>query len=226
MGVAIRVENLRHDYPRNTDAATVHALVDVNLEIAPGAFVILRGPSGSGKSTLLNILGGVEKPTQGRLFLDEIDIAGSDENALTLLRRTRIGYVFQFFNLLPTLTVAENVGFPLALAGVAAAEVRSRTAGVLEEVGLSHRAGHSPAELSGGEMQRAAIGRAIIHRPGLLLADEPTGNLDSRTGDQILDLIRSLHQTHAPTIVMATHSDHAASYGDYALHMTDGRIEE
>ena len=225
MGVAIRIEHLHHDYARSTDTATVHALVDLNLEIEAGAFVILRGASGSGKSTLLSILAGVEKPTSGVVAIDGADITRYDEKALTLLRRSSIGYIFQFFNLLPTLNVEENVAFPLSLSGVPAAEVRERVASVLGEVGLSHRARHSPDELSGGEMQRVAIARAIIHRPGLLLADEPTGNLDSRTGDQILELIRSIHASHRPTVVMATHSDHAATFGDYVLNVTDGRIQ-
>lgn len=226
MDVEIRLESVRHDYARTSGGATVHALRELDLQIPEGAFVVLMGPSGSGKSTLLNILGGVERPTAGKVLFGRKDIASLNETELTLLRRESIGYIFQFFNLLPTLSVEENVGFPLALAGVARNAIRERTAQVLAEVSLSHRATHSPAELSGGEMQRVAIARAIVHEPRLLLADEPTGNLDSRTGDQILELIRTLHERHRPTIVMATHSDHAASYGDYIIRLADGQVVE
>jgi putative ABC transport system ATP-binding protein len=220
----LRMEQVSHDYGGSDDSAAVHVLDAVDLEIATGDFAILMGASGSGKSTLLNLLGAVDRPTRGRLFLGDAETSAMAEPQLTQLRRHSIGYIFQFFNLIPTLNVAENVGFPLALHGVPRKESEARVAEALEEVGLAHRARHYPNELSGGEMQRAAIGRAIVHRPPLLLADEPTGNLDSKTGELILDLIRRIHETRKPTIVMATHSEHAAAIGDYIIRVADGRI--
>ena len=202
----------------------MHVLDDVSLDIASGDFAVLMGASGSGKSTLLNLIGAVDRPTRGQLFLGDAETSAMNESRLTQLRRTEIGFIFQFFNLIPTLSVFENVAFPLSLARRAKSEMRERANEVLESVGLAHRATHYPNELSGGEMQRVAIGRAIVHRPPLLLADEPTGNLDSKTGARILDLIREVHQSYRPTIVMATHSPTAAEYGDYIVRVEDGRI--
>ena len=220
----VRLEHVSHRYGESEEAAAVQVLDDVSLDIASGDFAVLRGASGSGKSTLLNLIGAVDRPTSGRVFLSDDETSSFSETQLTMLRRTKLGFVFQFFNLIPTLTVAENVAFPLALARVDGKETAERIAAALEEVRLTDRAAHYPNELSGGEMQRAAIARAIIHRPALILADEPTGNLDSKTGSAILDLIRSVHEAHRPTIVMATHSDRAASFGDYIVHVTDGRV--
>ena len=199
-------------------------LDDVSCTIASGDFAVLMGASGSGKSTLLNLIGAVDRPTSGRILLDDAETSRMSEKELTLLRRHSIGFIFQFFNLVPTLNVAENVAFPLSLAGVAKQEIADRAAEVLREIGLAHRATHFPNQLSGGEMQRVAIGRAIIHRPLLILADEPTGNLDSHNGETILELIRMVHGAHRPTIVMATHSDRAAARGDYVIEVVDGRI--
>jgi len=213
-----------HDYAGSETSAAVHVLDDVSLDIAAGDFAVLMGASGSGKSTLLNLIGAVDKPTRGQVFLGDVETSSLTESGLTQLRRHKIGFVFQFFNLIPTLDVAENVAFPLSLAGVNRKEIEGRVAASLDEVGLSARAKHYPNELSGGEMQRAAIARAIIHRPSLLLADEPTGNLDSKNGSVILDLIRAIHEKHRPTIVMATHSDRAAAYGDYIVQIADGRV--
>ena len=220
----IFLRDLSHDYGPSEEAGTVHVLDEVSLEIASGDFAVLMGASGSGKSTLLNIIGAVDRPSSGSALLDDVDTARLNESGLTQLRRNTIGFVFQFFNLIPTLTVFENVAFPLALARTAKRETRERATEMLERVGLAHRATHYPNELSGGEMQRVAIGRAIVHRPRLLLADEPTGNLDSKTGIAILDLLRDVHQSMRPTIVMATHSETAAAYGDYVIRMQDGRI--
>jgi putative ABC transport system ATP-binding protein len=200
----------------------VHVLDDVSLDIASGDFAVLMGASGSGKSTLLNLIGAVDQPTRGRVFLGDVETSSLRESELTQLRRHKIGFVFQFFNLIPTLDVAENVGCPLSLAGLR--QIDDRVDAALEEVGLRARASHYPNELSGGEMQRVAIARAIIHRPSLLLADEPTGNLDSKNGMMILDLIRAIHEKHRPTIVLATHSDRAAAYGDYIVQIVDGRV--
>ncbi len=220
----ISLQHVSHDYGPSDESAPVHVLDDVSLEIATGDFAVLMGASGSGKSTLLNLIGAVDRPTHGRVFLGEAETSAFDESQLTALRRTSIGFIFQFFNLIPTLTVLENVAFPLSLAKRPKKEIAGRAAEVLERVGLSHRAKHYPNELSGGEMQRVAIGRAIIHRPPLLLADEPTGNLDSKNGALILDLLREIHGTQKPTIVMATHSDAAAAFGDYIVRVEDGRV--
>jgi putative ABC transport system ATP-binding protein len=220
----IRLEHVTHAYAGSAESAAVQVLDDVCLEIASGDFAVLMGASGSGKSTLLNLIGAVDKPTDGSMFLDDVDTSVLDESRLTMLRRKSIGYIFQFFNLIPTLNVFENVAFPLSLANTSRGEVKSRVAEVLAEVGLENRATHFPNELSGGEMQRVAIARAIIHRPALILADEPTGNLDSKNGEMILDLIRGIHRTRRPTIVMATHSERASAYGDYVVEVADGRL--
>ncbi len=220
----IRLQHVTHAYPGSEETAAVQVLDDVSLEIASGDFAVLMGASGSGKSTLLNLIGAVGKPTAGSVFLDDVDTSALDESRLTMVRRKSIGYIFQFFNLIPTLNVFENVAFPLSLANAPRGEVKSRVAEVLGEVGLVNRATHFPNELSGGEMQRVAIARAVIHRPPLILADEPTGNLDSKNGEMILDLIRGIQRTRRPTIVMATHSERAASYGDYVIELFDGKV--
>jgi len=220
----IRLRHVSHDYGETEDSAAVHVLDDVSLEIASGDFAVLMGASGSGKSTLLNLIGAVDRPTSGQVFLGDQETSAFSENELTRLRRHSIGFIFQFFNLIPTLKVSENVGFPLSLARAGQQEIDERVDAALREVGLQHRASHYPNELSGGEMQRVAIARAIIHRPPLILADEPTGNLDSKNGAAILDLIRTIHGQKHPTVVMATHSDRAAAYGDYIIQVADGRV--
>ena len=222
MQIALR--NVSHDYAPSDESAAVHVLEDVSLDIASGDFAVLMGASGSGKSTLLNLIGAVDQPTSGQVFHGDVETSALSEARLTELRRSSIGFIFQFFNLIPTLNVFENVGFPLALARRPKKEIGERVGEVLERVGLAHRATHFPNELSGGEMQRVAVGRAIVHRPPLILADEPTGNLDSKNGAMILDLIRGIHQALKPTIVMATHSTVAAEYGDYVIEVADGRV--
>ncbi|HJW95176.1 MAG TPA: ABC transporter ATP-binding protein [Thermoanaerobaculia bacterium] len=216
----VKLDHVTHAYAGSDEAAAVQVLDDVSLDIASGDFAVLRGASGSGKSTILNLIGAVDRPTSGRVFLGDLETSALDEAKLTLLRRKSIGFVFQQFNLIPTLTVFENVAFPLALAKTPAKE---RVDAMLERIGLTHRAKHYPSELSGGEMQRVAIGRAVIHRPPLIIADEPTGNLDSKSGVSVLELIRTIHGNERPTIVMATHSDVAASFGDYTIAVADGK---
>lgn len=223
--VHISLRNVSHVYGASDESAPVHVLDGVSLDIASGDFAVLMGASGSGKSTLLNLIGGVDQPTSGQVFIGDTETSTLSESQLTQLRRASIGFIFQFFHLIPTLNVLENVSFPLSLAKRPKREIAERAMEVLQRVGLEKRAKHFPNELSGGEMQRVAIGRAIIHRPPLILADEPTGNLDSRNGELILDLVRDLHASMKPTIVMATHSDIAASYGDYIVRLRDGRIE-
>jgi putative ABC transport system ATP-binding protein len=220
----ISLQHVGHDYGASDESAPVQVLDDVSLEIASGDFAVLMGASGSGKSTLLNLIGAVDRPTRGRVFLGDSETSAFDESRLTMLRRTSIGFIFQFFNLIPTLTVFENVAFPLSLAKRPKREIAERVDEVLRRVGLTHRATHYPNELSGGEMQRVAIGRAVVHQPPLILADEPTGNLDSKNGALILELIREVHQSLKPTIVMATHSTQAAAFGDYVVHVEDGRV--
>ena len=221
----VRLESVSHVYDASDESSAVQVLDAVSLTIASGDFAVLMGASGSGKSTLLNLIGAVDRPSGGRIFLDEVETSALDERGLTMLRRRSLGYIFQFFNLVPTLNVFENVAFPLSLAGVPRGELEARAGEVLERVGLTDRAKHFPNELSGGEMQRVAIGRAVVHRPRLILADEPTGNLDSKTGQSILELIRGIHQSDKPTIVMATHSDRTASFGDYIIRVTDGHVQ-
>ena len=217
----IRLDRVTHSYAGSDESAAVQVLEDVSLDIASGDFAVLRGASGSGKSTILNLIGAVDRPTSGRVFLGDVETSALDESRLTLLRRTSIGFVFQQFNLIPTLTVFENVAFPLSLAK--AADIKPRVNAMLERIGLASRAKHYPSELSGGEMQRVAIGRAVIHRPPLIIADEPTGNLDSKSGANVLELIRTIHGSERPTIVMATHSDVAAAFGDYTISVADGK---
>ncbi|HYO78374.1 MAG TPA: ABC transporter ATP-binding protein [Thermoanaerobaculia bacterium] len=220
----ISLQHVGHEYGPSSESAPVQVLDDVSLEIASGDFAVLMGASGSGKSTLLNLIGAVDRPTRGQLFLGDVETSRIDEARLTTLRRTQIGFIFQFFNLIPTLSVFENIAFPLSLARRPKQEIRERVGEVLGRVGLAHRATHLPNELSGGEMQRVAIGRAIVHRPPLILADEPTGNLDSKNGALILELIREVHQSLRPTIVMATHSEVAAEFGDYVIRVQDGQV--
>ncbi|HET8676846.1 MAG TPA: ABC transporter ATP-binding protein [Blastocatellia bacterium] len=203
----------------------VAALRGVSFEADASDFIALMGPSGCGKSTLLHLLGGVDRPTRGRVLLDGAELSSLDEEALARVRRTKIGFVFQFFNLLPTLTVVENVALPLLLDAAGEREARSRAAQLLDRVGLAARASHFPAELSGGEMQRAAVARAIIARPRLVLADEPTGNLDSENGGQVMSLLADLNSELGITIILATHSEEAARKAKRTIRMRDGLIE-
>ncbi|HUJ15590.1 MAG TPA: ABC transporter ATP-binding protein [Thermoanaerobaculia bacterium] len=220
----VRLEHVTHIYPGSDESAPVQVLDDVSLEIPAGQFAILMGASGSGKSTLLNLIGAVDRPTRGRMFLGDSETSAMSDRDLTMLRRSSIGYVFQFFNLIPTLNVFENIAFPLSLARVRRGDIEARVQEMLQRIGLVQRAKHFPNELSGGEMQRVAIGRAMIHRPPLLLADEPTGNLDSKNGDRVLDLITAIHEQERPAIVLATHSEHAAARGECIFHVADGRV--
>jgi putative ABC transport system ATP-binding protein len=199
----------------------VHALRDVSLVIKKGEFLSIMGASGSGKSTLLNLMGGLDQPTEGEVFLDGRPLHGITDNEITLMRRRHVGYVFQFFNLLPLLTATENVGLPLLLDGLPFSQVKPRADALLRKVGLSDRTEHRPDQLSGGEMQRVAIARALIANPSVLLADEPTGNLDSHTSEEIFLLLKSLHN-QGQTIVMVTHDPKAAAYGSRIVTLKDG----
>ncbi len=204
-------------------ASAVTAVADVSFEIEAGSFVTIVGASGSGKSTLLNMLGTLDRPDQGKVIVDGTDLYALDDNALTRFRRDRIGFVFQFFHLLPTLSALENVMLPVELAGRGGKQAREKAAGLLKRVGLEARAGHRPDQLSGGEMQRVAIARALMMDPPLLLADEPTGNLDSKTGKSILDLLQALVDEQR-TVVLVTHDPGVAKSGHRVLTMADGKL--
>lgn len=201
-------------------------LRDITFQLAPGERLALTGPSGSGKTTLLNCLGGVDRPDTGRIVLhgEHLERISSDE--LASLRRRRIGTVFQFFHLLPTLTAFENVEFPLQLLGVVAAERHRRVAALLERVKIGHRGHALPSQLSGGEMQRVALARALVHRPDLILADEPTGNLDSVNGANVLALLEELSEETGTALVLVTHSEEAARICHRAIHLRDGALAE
>lgn len=201
----------------------ISALSNVSFHIEKGEFLSIMGPSGSGKSTLLNLIGGLDQPTSGQIFLDGSALHGISDDELTLIRRKKVGFVFQFFNLLPILTAEENVGLPLLLDGVPFSQIRDKAVRILESVGLGSRIGHRPEQLSGGEMQRVAIARALITDPAVLLADEPTGNLDRNTGWEVLKLLEGLLE-QGITLVVVTHDAEIGARAHRQIHMLDGRI--
>lgn len=203
----------------------IHALSDISFGIKKGEFLSIMGASGSGKSTLLNLIGGLDQPTAGKIFIDGSPLHGISDDELTLIRRKKVGFVFQFFNLLPILTAAENVGLPLLLDGVPFSQIENKVIHLLESVGLGSRTKHRPEQLSGGEMQRVAIARALITDPAVLLADEPTGNLDSHISEEILGLLKNFNRA-GQTIVMVTHDARAASFGTRLIRLKDGGIME
>jgi len=219
----IRLEQVTRVYP--IGGADVRAIDGITLTIPTGEFVALVGPSGCGKTTLINLIGAIDRPTSGGVWLDEERLDLLSDDRLTRLRRTNIGIVYQFFNLLPTLSASENIGLPLLLYGLPPREIAARVARQLERVGLTHRAHHWPHELSGGEQQRVAIARAIVAEPRVVLADEPTGNLDSVAGGAVLDLLQELNRKHRQTIVLATHSAEAARRAGRIVHLRDGKVE-
>ena len=202
----------------------VPALRGVDLTVAAGEFVAVTGPSGSGKSTLLHLIAGLDAPTSGTVRIEGTDLAGLSDDERTLLRRRRIGFVLQFANLLPTLSVAENVALPLLMEGRRPRAVAPEVDALLDRVGLTARRDHRPDELSGGEVQRATIARALLTEPALLLADEPTGQLDSENGAAVLDLLRAAVDERGRTLVLVTHESRAASYADRTVRLEDGRV--
>jgi putative ABC transport system ATP-binding protein len=221
MGKAlIRLENLSKYYGAGGNA--IAALHEVNLTIQTGEFIALFGRSGSGKSTLLNLISGIDQPTSGRIFVDQAEITAMAENDLTLFRRDGIGFIFQFFNLLPTLTVLENVLLPGQLNSHPAVKLRERGMDLLAQLGIAERWKAMPDQLSGGQQQRVAIARALINDPQIILADEPTGNLDSETGLHILEILKTLSREHGKTILLATHSLEAARFADRVFQIKDG----
>jgi putative ABC transport system ATP-binding protein len=196
----------------------------LTLSIGRGQFMAIVGPSGSGKSTLLGLIAGLDTPSTGSVVIDGVDITRLDEDALARLRGEKIGFVFQFFHLIPSLTAYENVAVPMEIAGTA--DVRRRASALLEEVGLTGRAHHYPSQLSGGEQQRVALARALANDPAIVLADEPTGNLDTATGRNILELLRGIHRSRGTTIILVTHDAELAGIADSRLVLRDGRVVE
>ena len=219
----VAADNLQKTYV--TGEAHVTALAGVSFEVEAGDFVALMGPSGCGKSTLLHLCGAMDRPTGGTLRLNDRDLATMEDDELTRVRREQVGFVFQFFNLLPTLTVADNIALPCLLAGVSGDDADRRAKDLAERVGIAHRLSHYPQQISGGEMQRAAIARALIHKPSLLVADEPTGNLDSENGANVLGLIAELNKELGVTVLMATHAADVAAAATRVLRMKDGRFD-
>ena len=205
-------------------ARVVHAVDGISLEIAQHEFVAVSGPSGCGKSTLMHLIAGLDKPSSGEIVVGGIAVHEADDDALTEFRRHRLGLVFQFFNLLPTMSVLENVRFPLVLQGIPIAESETRARAVLELVGLGERADHFVHQLSGGEQQRTAIARALVHRPSLLIADEPTGNLDSGSAETVTQLLRKIAGEKLTTLIVVTHSAEMARQASRTVEMRDGKI--
>jgi putative ABC transport system ATP-binding protein len=219
----LEAQDLRRVY--SDGETSVEALRNVNLQLDRGDFVAIVGPSGCGKSSLLHLCGAMDRPSSGTIMFEGEALERLDDDQLTRLRRERIGFVFQFFNLLPTLTVAENVALPLLLAGTRSQQAEAAADKWITRFGLGARRGHYPQQLSGGEMQRAAIARAVVHRPALLIADEPTGNLDSANGAGVLELLRDLNNEIRTTVLLATHSPEIAAGAKRVIHMKDGMLE-
>ena len=220
----IRCLDVRKAYKQGENEIT--ALAGISLDIVKGSFAVIMGPSGSGKSTLLHLIGGLDRPSSGEVLVDNRLIGQMADDQVTLFRRKKIGFVFQFFNLLPTLTALENVALPLVLDGRSKSEAEERAQLLLKKIGLEGRNKHLPEELSGGEIQRIAVARALAFDPPILLADEPTGNLDSKNGNAILSLLRQISKEEGCTVVMVTHSEEAAGYGDRRIYLRDGLIEK
>ena len=218
----VMTDKLTKIYGHGETAIT--ALREISLHIEPGELVAVMGPSGCGKSTLLHLIGGLDRPTSGRVLLDGQDLAALDDNHLTEIRRRKVGFVFQFFNLIPVLSALENAALPLMLDGIKPAEAKQRAQEWLERVGLVDRLEHRPDQLSGGQQQRVAMARALSTEPALILADEPTGNLDSRAGDEIANLLRQISDQWEQTILMVTHDPRIAAYADRIVFLKDGTI--
>jgi len=203
----------------------VHALRGVDLEIRAGEYISIMGPSGSGKTTLFNMVGGLDKPTGGKVYIEEVDVAQLDAYELAWLRCRKIGYIFQTFNIIPVMTALENVTLPMVFAGLTTDEARDKGVGLLERVGLGERLSHKPFELSGGQQQRVAVARAMANDPSLILADEPTGNLDIKTGTEIIDLLKQLNKERSVTIISATHDHKMLSASDRIVWIRDGKVD-
>ena len=223
MDIVVRAVGLARRYKMGDNF--VDALQGANLTLTRGEFVALVGPSGSGKSTVLNLIGGLDRPTSGEVWIDGTELGSSDERTLTRHRRQHVGFVFQSFNLLSRLTAEENVALPLMFSGVPEKERRARARALLQRVGLGARLTHRPTQLSGGEQQRVAIARALVAQPALLLADEPTGNLDTATGAEIMGLLKELNQEQGLTLLVVTHDTEVAAFADRVVRLRDGQVE-
>ena len=221
--IAVQADNIHKSYVLG--ATAVGALRGVDLTVRRGEFVALMGPSGCGKTTLLNLIGALDLPSRGTMRVDDVDLLSLSEDQLADLRRDRIGVVFQFYNLIPTLTARENIEIPMQFKGVGGRERRERSLSLLERIGLKDRADHKPAELSGGEQQRVSIARSLANQPALILLDEPTGDLDSATGQEIMALLRDLNRREAVTLIIATHDTAIAEASSRIVRLRDGRIE-
>ena len=220
----LAADNLHKTYVSGD--SRVAALAGVSFAIAAGDFAALMGPSGCGKSTLLHLCGAMDRPSEGRLELNGRDLGTLGDDELTRVRREQVGFVFQFFNLLPTLTIGDNIALPCLLGGMKGAEADRRARSLADRVGISHRLGHYPQQVSGGETQRAAIARALVHQPSLLVADEPTGNLDSDNGARVLALLAELNREMGVTILLATHAAEVAAAASRVMRMRDGKFED
>jgi putative ABC transport system ATP-binding protein len=220
----VQTENLTKIYGKGETA--VIALDHVNLKVEPGEFIAVMGPSGCGKSTLLHLLGGLDRPTEGRVLIEGQALNDLSDDALSKLRRRRIGFIFQFYNLIPVLDATENAALPIILDGASPSKARAKAQEWLEKVGLGDRLKHRPDQLSGGQQQRVAIARALAAEPALVLADEPTGNLDSRASDEIVRLLRQVASEWGRSVVMVTHDPRIAAYADCIVHLKDGAIQE
>ena len=220
--VLVKIRGLAKDYKRGVE--TVHVLEKLDLDIREGDFLALMGPSGSGKSTLLNLIGGLDRPSSGTLEVAGQRVDSMGDGALARWRANNVGFIFQMYNLLPVLSAERNVELPLLLTRLSRSERRKRVEAALSLVGLQDRAKHRPRELSGGQEQRVGIARAIVSDPTLLLCDEPTGDLDRKSGDEVLNLLQALNQRHGKTIVMVTHDPHAAARASHTLHLTKGQL--
>jgi putative ABC transport system ATP-binding protein len=218
----VRTENLRRDFPMGQEV--VHALDGVSLAVNEGEFLGVMGPSGSGKSTLLHLLGGLDRPTGGQIWVRGQDITELDENGLAAYRRQEVGFVFQSFHLISTMTALENVAFPMLFARIPPTRRRERARFLLAVVGLADRLAHRPTELSGGEQQRVAIARALVNDPAIILADEPTGNLDSHTGAEVMTTLAQLNQEQGRTVIVVSHDPAVTDFAGRCIHLLDGRI--
>jgi putative ABC transport system ATP-binding protein len=219
----VRTKNLAKEY--SMGGQTLRALDGVQLDIRRGEYISLMGPSGSGKSTLFNMIGGLDKPSEGSVFIDEVDMAQLDANELAYLRCRRIGYIFQSFNLIPVMTALENVTLPMIFAGIPSDDAAEKGIGLLRTVGLGERLHHKPTELSGGQQQRVAIARSFANDPIIILADEPTGNLDLKTGKEIIELLRVMNKDRGVTIISATHDLKMIDVSDRIVWIRDGKID-
>jgi putative ABC transport system ATP-binding protein len=222
MKSVIELQNVDKVY--RMDEVEVSALKNISLKVRENEFIAVKGPSGSGKSTLLHIIGCLDRPTRGKVILDGVNVSGLNDTELARLRGRKIGFVFQFFNLYPTLTALENIELPMVIAEENKRKRRERALELLKAIGIEKRADHLPSQLSGGERQRVAIARALANDPPLILADEPTGNLDSKSGREILTILKNLQEKENKTVVMVTHEEHIAKYAERIVYLKDGEI--